>query len=78
PPPAGSGPPAQRLDDSGEPVASNGGPAREAPERDPAAIRSSISSHFGGVRAARSHARESNFEHDFENDLDTDQGQNQQ
>lgn len=77
PAPAGSGPPAQRLDDTGEPVASNGGPAREAPERDPAAIRSSISSHFGGVRAARSHARES-FEHDFENDLDTDQGQNQQ
>nr|WP_234825722.1 ATP-binding protein [Mycolicibacter senuensis] len=74
PPPAGSGPPAQRLDDTGEPVASNGGPAHEAPARDPAAIRSSISSHFGGVRAARSHAREN----DFGNDFDTDQGQNQQ
>ncbi|OBY29780.1 ATP-binding protein [Mycolicibacter kumamotonensis] len=59
--------------DTGEPVASNGvprGPAHAAPERDPAAIRASISSHFSGVRAARSHARE--------NGLDTDQGQNQQ
>jgi hypothetical protein len=35
-------------DDAGE---------REAPERDPDAIRSSISNHFGGVRAGRSHAR---------------------
>ena len=56
-------------------VASNGGlhsgqsgwnteqkPAHEAPVRDPEAIRASISSHFGGVRAGRSHAR------------DTDQG----
>jgi signal transduction histidine kinase len=56
-------------------VASNGGlrsgqpgrnpeqkPAHEAPVRDPDAIRTSISSHFGGVRAGRSHAR------------DTDQG----
>jgi signal transduction histidine kinase len=49
-------------------VASNGGlqsgrePAHEAPARDPDAIRASISSHFGGVRAGRSHAR------------DTDQG----
>jgi signal transduction histidine kinase len=56
-------------------VASNGGlqsgrsgwnterePAPEAPVRDPDAIRASISSHFGGVRAGRSHAR------------DTDQG----
>ncbi len=56
-------------------VASNGGfqsgqsgwnteqePAHEAPVRDPDAIRASISSHFGGVRAGRSHAR------------DTDQG----
>nr|WP_234808613.1 ATP-binding protein [Mycolicibacter terrae] len=65
--------PAHRPGDLGEPVASNGGrhgPAHEAPERDPAAIRASISSHFGGVRAARSHAREDG--------LDTDQGQNQQ
>jgi hypothetical protein len=30
-----------------------------APARDPEAIRASISSHFGGVRAARSHARDS-------------------
>jgi hypothetical protein len=30
-----------------------------APGRDPEAIRASISSHFGGVRAARSHARDS-------------------
>ena len=49
-------------------IASNGGfqsgrtPAHEAPVRDPDAIRASISSHFGGVRAGRSHAR------------DTDQG----
>jgi signal transduction histidine kinase len=43
---------------------SNGGvdsvrkPAHEAPARDPEAIRASISSHFGGVRAGRSHARD--------------------
>jgi signal transduction histidine kinase len=48
--------------DHGE--ASNGGfvsgrtPAHAAPARDPDAIRASISSHFGGVRAGRSHARE--------------------
>jgi signal transduction histidine kinase len=48
--------------------ATNGGldsrrkPAHEAPVRDPEAIRSSMTSHFGGVRAGRSHAR------------DTDQG----
>ncbi len=30
-----------------------------APVRDPEAIRASISSHFGGVRAARSHSRDS-------------------
>jgi hypothetical protein len=45
-------------------VASNGGfhsgrkPAHEASARDPDAIRASISSHFSGVRAGRSHARE--------------------
>jgi hypothetical protein len=48
-------------------VASNGGihpgsggseaAEPEAPERDPDAIRASISNHFGGVRAGRSHAR---------------------
>ena len=52
-------------------AASNGGfpsgptdrkSAHEAPMRDPEAIRASMSSHFGGVRAGRSHAR------------DTDQG----
>jgi signal transduction histidine kinase len=32
--------------------------AHEAPARDPDAIRASISSHFSGVRAGRSHARE--------------------
>ena len=53
-------------DDNGS--ASNGGfssgraPAHEAPVRDPDAVRASISSHFGGVHAGRSHAR------------DTDQG----
>ncbi|MGH3557401.1 MAG: ATP-binding protein [Mycobacterium sp.] len=52
-----------RADENSE-VASNGGfhsgrkPAHEAPTRDPDAIRASISSHFGGVRAGRSHARE--------------------
>jgi anti-sigma regulatory factor (Ser/Thr protein kinase) len=57
------------AEDNGAP--SNGGfgsswsgrkPAHEAPVRDPEAIRASMSSHFGGVRAGRSHAR------------DTDQG----
>ena len=49
-------------------VASNGQkPGRhEAPERDPEAIRSSISSHFGGVRAGRSHARETSQGSDHE------------
>ncbi|WP_372507635.1 sensor histidine kinase [Mycobacterium shimoidei] len=49
--------------DSDNGVASNGGfqPGRHAaPARDPEAIRASISSHFGGVRAGRSHARENN------------------
>jgi signal transduction histidine kinase len=32
-------------------------PQHSAPERDPDAVRASISSHFGGVRAGRSHAR---------------------
>lgn len=47
---------------------SNGGfqagrePSHETPVRDPEAIRASMSSHFGGVRAGRAHAR------------DTDQG----
>jgi hypothetical protein len=50
-------------DDNG--VAANGGvpsgrpPAHGAPVRDPEAIRASMSSHFGGVRAGRSHARDS-------------------
>ncbi|ORB14322.1 ATP-binding protein [Mycobacterium noviomagense] len=42
-------------------VASNGGfhsGRHHAAPRDPEAIRASISSHFGGVRAGRSHARE--------------------
>jgi signal transduction histidine kinase len=38
-------------------VASNDGGEPAAPERDPDAIRASISNHFGGVRAGRSHAR---------------------
>jgi signal transduction histidine kinase len=53
-------------DDSG--TASNGGsgrrPTHQAPARDPEAVRTSISSHFGGVRAGRAHARD--------NDLGTD------
>ncbi len=59
---------AQRRADEDNGAVSNGGfdsgpaPAHEAPVRDPEAIRASMSSHFGGVRAGRSHAR------------DTDQG----
>lgn len=52
-------------DDNG--VASNGGfgsGRHQAP--DPEAIRASISSHFGGVRAGRSHARETNQGPDHE------------
>jgi signal transduction histidine kinase len=44
------------------PSRSGRAPAHEAPVRDPEAIRASMSSHFGGVRAGRAHAR------------DTDQG----
>ncbi|BBZ10282.1 hypothetical protein MBRA_04770 [Mycobacterium branderi] len=53
--------------DEGNGVASNGGfgaGRHQAP--DPEAIRASISSHFGGVRAGRSHARESNQGPDHE------------
>jgi signal transduction histidine kinase len=54
-------------DDNG--TASNGGsgrrPTHQAPARDPEAVRTSISSHFGGVRAGRAHARD--------NDLGTDE-----
>jgi hypothetical protein len=51
---------------------SNGGfqsgrkPAHEAPVRDPEAIRASMSSHFGGVRAGRSHARHTDEGSDHE------------
>jgi hypothetical protein len=38
------------------PDASSAGGAQ--PQRDPDAVRASISSHFGGVHAGRSHARE--------------------
>jgi signal transduction histidine kinase len=57
-----AGPAKHREADDRNGVASGGGddPGRHhAPARDPAAIRASISSHFGGVRAARSHARDS-------------------
>jgi signal transduction histidine kinase len=53
-------------------LASNGGaesghtPAHEAPVRDPDAVRTSISSHFGGVRAGRSHARDTDLGTDHE------------
>jgi signal transduction histidine kinase len=67
---------AQHRADEGHPengLASNGGfhqqrkPAHAAPAaRDPDAIRASISSHFGGVHAARSHARETNQGPDHE------------
>jgi signal transduction histidine kinase len=60
----------QADEDNG--AASNGGfhssrkPAHEAPVRDPEAIRASISSHFGGVRAGRSHARDTDQGSDHE------------
>ena len=53
-------------------LAPNGGfqsgrkPSHEAPVRDPEAIRASISSHFGGVRAGRSHARDTDQGSDHE------------
>ena len=56
----------------GNAVASNGGfhsgrhPQHAAPAPDPDATRASISSHFGGVRAGRSHARETNEGPDHE------------
>jgi signal transduction histidine kinase len=46
----GAGADSRRVDDTGEP---------EAIDRDPDAIRSSISNHFGGVRAGRMRARDS-------------------
>jgi len=52
---------AHRSDDDADEVASaagfgtGGGPI---PPRDPDAVRASISNHFGGVHAGRSHARE--------------------
>lgn len=63
---------AQHRADPDNGAASNGGfhsgrtPAHEAPARDPDAIRASISSHFGGVRAARSHARQTHQGPDYE------------
>ncbi len=47
-------------EDLGQPVAPNGGSA----VRDPAAVRASIGSHFGGVRTGRSHAGEISQEPD--------------
>lgn len=63
---------AQRRADPANGLASSGGfpsrrrPAHEAPARDPDAIRASISSHFGGVRAGRSHARDTHQGPDHE------------
>jgi signal transduction histidine kinase len=60
---------AHRRADQDNGVASNGGfrsGRHQAPSRDPEAIRASISSHFGGVRAGRSHARETNQGPDHE------------
>nr|WP_307856845.1 ATP-binding protein [Mycolicibacter acidiphilus] len=74
--------PAHRAADQAEPVASNGvphRPAHAAPGRDPDAVRASISSHFGGVRAGRAHARDderNGFDSDISNGPDTDRGQN--
>jgi hypothetical protein len=53
-------------EDQGSLVGSNGaspsgrGPQHAAVARDPEAVRASFSSHFGGVRSARSHARDTN------------------
>ncbi len=49
-----------RADDNGTNGGSESGrsPAHQAPLRDPEAVRASMSSHFGGVRAGRSHARD--------------------
>ncbi len=58
-----AGPAKHSEPDDDNPVTANGGfqPGRhEAPPRDPDAVRSSISSHFSGVRAARLQARDSN------------------
>jgi signal transduction histidine kinase len=59
----GAGFPEQEQDDEGSLVGSNGGfesgrqPQHAAAARDPEAVRASFSSHFGGVRSGRSHAR---------------------
>jgi signal transduction histidine kinase len=53
-------------EDEGSLVGSNGGPPsgrrpqHAAVARDPEAVRASFSRHFGGVRSARSHARDTN------------------
>ncbi len=47
-----------RADDNGTTGGGSHTPAHQAPLRDPEAVRASISSHFGGVRAGRSHARD--------------------
>jgi signal transduction histidine kinase len=47
-----------RADDGVESAAEFSTGAHATPVRDPQAVRASMSSHFGGVHAARSHARE--------------------
>ena len=77
--PGGAGPEqngiAHHRADEDNGAASNGGfgssgsgraPAHAAPVRDPEAIRASMSSHFGGVRAGRSHARDTDEGSDHE------------
>lgn len=69
------GPPSRHQAEPGRPVPSNGESRRgahRAPERDPDAVRASISSHFGGVRAGRSHAREPDPETNPETDQEAD------
>ncbi len=61
--PGAAGPEPDEADDSDDEQAANGRhpqhAAASAPlSRDPEAVRASISSHFGGVRTGRSHARE--------------------
>jgi hypothetical protein len=53
---------AHRSGDADDAVASAAESAagQASPRRDPEAVRATMSSHFGGVRAARSHVQEAN------------------
>ena len=57
--PGGATPPgeAEQLGEEAQDTEAGADTDDSYPERDPQAIRASMSNHFGGVRAARSHAR---------------------